>query len=127
MYIIENNNLKYDMHIRKKFNSYRNKKILIKTYSNKLYFGKLVNYSSMAEGNKIVNTQFIIRSNLNNGKIILFGFDVKNLYLETYLSNLPKVKELEFLSEFFTKKTNSDTSKIIFKFIDYIFFYKNIS
>ena len=46
MYLIQESNKVYDMHLRKKYNDIRLKKILITTYDNKYYFSSFSTQTS---------------------------------------------------------------------------------
>ena len=119
MYIIENSKNVFDMHLRKMYREHINKNVMIFTYSNKYYFGVLIDYYISTYSNKISNTFFVLKK--NNTKISISGIDVKNIYAESK-KNIDEYKvfnKAEYL--------NDNILKNIKKYVGHLYFYYDIS
>ena len=120
MYLIQESNKVYDMHLRKKYNDIRLKKILITTYDNKYYFGTLKNFFYNAFGNRITSSFFLLA--IGNKNVQIYGNNIKNVYLE----KLKKFEDLD-IHNVFQKKLNDNIIKKIKEFVEPVYLYLDVT
>lgn len=118
MYLIQESNKVFDMHLRKRYNDIRLKKILITTYNNKYYFGTLKNYHYNAYGNRITSSFFLLK--IGDKNISIYNNEIKNIYLET----VKKFEDLEIYDDI-KKKFNYNIISMINKFVGPVYLYSD--
>ena len=110
-------NANYDKHLRKDYNKYRNKLIVVRT-KNSYLDGILKNFYLFEFKNKVIDSCFTLFS--SNRIIKVFGNNVMGIYLENKRSiyDLTTNNELFIiLKKYLEKKLNEDVINIIFDYI----------
>tara|TARA_B100001093_G_C26820453_1_gene1011646 strand:+ start:632 stop:1030 length:399 start_codon:yes stop_codon:yes gene_type:complete len=125
--ILNLQNKSYDRHLRKNFNKYRNKRLLIKT-KNSYVEGILKNFYIIEICNRVVDSCFNLIDESRLFKI--FGQNVDNIYLVNRINVFDLVVNDPFfkmVKDNLIKRLNNDVFNIILEYLNPVSNYKLIT